>query len=360
MSEPAVVVDADGLRAFCIAALEAGGVPAEQAALTADVLVRTELRGVWTHGVQTLDNHLRNVAEGGVVAAAEPEIVREAPTTALLDGRGGFGFVCSLRATELVLDKARRHGVATVLVRNSNHFGAAGHYALTLAEAGLIGLATGNASPIMAITGARAKAISNAPFAYGVPRRSFPLVLDIAMSASAAMKIRLAAEQGETLPEGLIVDAQGRPSVNPADYLDGGAMVPMGGHKGYGLAVFTEVLAAALSGAAMTTSVLPWLLVHDRPTDVGHAFIAIDPERFMARREFEVRVDELVERLQGTDRAPGVERIYVPGELEHEREATALVHGLPLRPVVWQHLRDAARRVGLTGELSRLRAGAPA
>jgi LDH2 family malate/lactate/ureidoglycolate dehydrogenase len=137
-------------------------------------------------------------------------------------------------------------------------------------------------------------------------------------------------------------------------------MVPMGGHKGYGLAVFTEVLAAALSGAAMTTSVLPWLLVHDRPTDVGHAFIAIDPERFMARREFEVRVDELVERLQGTDRAPGVERIYVPGELEHEREATALVHGLPLRPVVWQHLRDAARRVGLTGELSRLRAGAPA
>jgi ureidoglycolate dehydrogenase (NAD+) len=342
-----IKLDFEGLSLFCEAALIAAGASPSNAVTVAGVLVRTEARGIWTHGVQTLPNHIENVRAGGTRGEENPSIESESETTAHLDGRGGFGFVNAIRATEIAVAKAFVSGSAVVLVKNSNHFGAAGHYALLMAEAGVIGIVTGNTAPIMVVTGSRRKEIGNAPYAYGVPYSAFPIVLDIAMSTVAAMKVRLAHERHEVVPSGWVVDQDGRPSNDPAAYLEGGALMPMSGHKGYGLALFTEIISAALSGAAMTHAVVPWLKQSDTPTNVGHAIIAFSPGRFMGRAAFDLRLDELVNELHHAERAPDAERIFVPGEMEFEAETASRAAGIPVRPQVWEHLHRAAKVVDL-------------
>lgn len=350
-----VVLDASGLRRFCEAALRAAGATETDAAVAAGVLVRTDLRGVHSHGVQALPIHVRNLRDGGTTSPTQPTVVRSNAVTAVVDGNAGIGLVVATEAMSRAIAMARTSGVGVVVVRNSNHFGAAGHYALMAAEAGFIGLSTSNASPIMTAAGSKKKVISNAPLAYAVPTGRFPLALDIAMSASAGFKVRLAAERGEEIPLGWVVDADGKPTTEPAAYAAGGALAPVGGHKGYGLALLTETLAAALSGAAMTRAVVPWLVDTGTPTNAGHAFIALDVECFADRGDFYDRMGGLIDEMHSAEPADGVERVLVPGELEHERERTAVATGLRLEPVIWHHLDAVAADAGLTELLAAAR-----
>ena len=350
-----VLLDAEALQSFCAAALRGAGATDHDAAVAAGVLVRTDLRGVHSHGVQALPIHVRNLVDGGTSSPTAVDVVRSTPVTAVVDGNAGIGLVVATQAMELALDRARTSGVGVVVVRNSNHFGAAGHYALMAAEAGFIGLATSNASPIMTAAGSKKKVISNAPLAYAVPTGRFPLALDIAMSASAGFKVRLAAERGEEIPLGWVVDADGVPTTDPGAYTAGGALAPVGGHKGYGLALLTETLAAALSGAAMTRAVVPWLIDTGTPTNAGHAFVALDIECFAERSEFYGRMQHLVDEMAAAEPAAGVERVLVPGELEDASERAAREHGLALEPVIWNHLEQVAGDAGLTAELNAAR-----
>ncbi|HSK96588.1 MAG TPA: Ldh family oxidoreductase [Euzebyales bacterium] len=342
-----VRVDPARLRTFCETALVTAGATTDDAAVAARILVRTDLRGVHSHGVQALPIHVRNLQDGGTTSPTSPQVVRESAVTAVIDGQGGMGLVIAQRAVEVAIAKARDAGVGVVLVRNSNHFGAAGHYALTAAEAGYIGIATSNASPIMAAAGSKRKVISNAPLAYAIPTDTFPMALDIAMSATAGMKVRLAAERGEAIPEGWVLDRDGRPTTDPGDYAAGGALAPLGGHKGYGLALLTEALAGALSGAGMTSSIVPWLVDTATPTDAGHGFIVLDIECFLDRSEFSERMRRLMDEMRAAEPAPGVERVLVPGELEHHNEQRALEQGLDLDPVIVAHLETVARDLDL-------------
>ncbi|MPZ59888.1 MAG: Ldh family oxidoreductase [Propionibacteriales bacterium] len=342
-----VRTDVTRLRAFCGAALAAAGASQSDAAVAAGVLVRTDARGVHSHGVRTLPSHVRNLLDGGTTSPVSVEVVRQSAVTAVVDGRNGIGHVVASRAVDLAIDKARTSGVGVALVRNSNHFGAAGHYALTAAEAGFIGLATSNASPIMTAAGSRSKMLSNAPFAYAIPTGDFPMALDISMSATAGMKVRMAAERGEEMPEGLVVDADGRTTTDPREYAAGGALAPLGGHKGYGLALLTETLAGALSGSAMTSAVVPWLVNPGTPSGAGHSFLVMDVESFMERKEFDDRMRELMAEMRSAEPAPGVERVLVPGELEHEHERRALADGLDLDGVTWGHLEQVAQQLDL-------------
>lgn len=350
-----VCLDPERLRVFVAAALGAAGATAGDAATAAEVLVRTDLRGVHSHGVQALPAHVRTLLDGGVTSPTEPLTVRESPVTAVLDGQAGLGPVVATRAIQLAVRKAERSGIGVVLVRNSNHFGAAGHYAHLAAEAGHIGLATSNASPIMAAAGSKGRAIGNAPLAYAVPTGRFPLALDIAMSATAGMKVRLAAERGERIPLGWVLDADGEPTTDPGDYAAGGALVPLGGHKGYGIALLTEVLAAALSGAAMTSSVSTWLTDTATPTGAGHAFVVLDVECFLDRTEFYARMQGLIDELHALEPAPGAHEVLVPGELEHRSEQRARAHGLELERVIYDHLEATASALGLTEQLTAAR-----
>ncbi len=346
-----VVLNAARLQTFCELALQAAGATPHDAAVAAEVLVRTDLRGVHSHGVQALPAHVATLRDGGTASPTKADVVRQTGVTAVVDGNAGIGHVVATEAMAIAVAKAGSAGVGVVLVRNSNHFGAAGHYALAAAEAGFIGLATSNASPIMAAAGSKGRVISNAPLAYAVPTGTFPMALDIAMSATAGMKVRLAAERKETIPAGWVIDAQGRPTTDPGDYAAGGALAPLGGHKGYGLALLTEALAGALSGAAMTRGVLPWLVETATPTDAGHAFIAMDVECFMDRDEFYGRMQRLIAELHAAEPAPGWDRVVVPGELEHSHEQRATARGVELEMVIWHHLERVASAAGLVDEL---------
>jgi LDH2 family malate/lactate/ureidoglycolate dehydrogenase len=203
----------------------------------------------------------------------------------------------------------------------------------------------------MAAPGSRSKVISNAPLAYAVPTGGTPVALDIAMSATAGMKIRTAARRGESIPLGWVIDSQGRPSTDPHAYGDGGALAPVGAHKGYGLALLTESLAGALSGAGMTRGVAKWLVDTATPTDAGHAFLAIDVEGFMDRTEFYDRMRHLVDELHAAEPAEGAERVLVPGDLEQEHLDSAEAEGIDLPGSTYERLEVAAERLGLEDQL---------
>ena len=217
------------------------------------------------------------------------------------------------------------------------------------AEAGLIGLVATNAPAIMAVTGSRTRVLGNDPLAYGVPTAGdFPIVHDIAMSAVAGGKVTMAAERGQQVPLGWIIDSEGRATRHPQDYLSGGALLPLGNHKGYGIAVLIEVLAGALSGAAMGGEVVNWFSTPDTPTNTGHVVIAIDPAVFLPVDEFKRRVSAFADRLRSAPRVAGVERIYVPGEIEYENEKAARAEGLNLDGKIWNDLVAAGSELGRT------------
>jgi LDH2 family malate/lactate/ureidoglycolate dehydrogenase len=352
---PAVIADGDRLRGFAAAALGALGMPRPDAATAAEVLVRTDLRGIRSHGVRHLPGYARQIRAGGIVAAAERRTVVDTAATATLDAGAGLGHVAAHAATELAIAKARHAGIAIVLVRNSNHCGALGHYALMCAEAGLIGLAVSNCPPVMTVPGSRSRAIGNGPTAYGVPHAGgVPIVFDVALSKVAGGRIQMARERGVAVPAGWIVDAEGRATTDPDDFARGGALLPVGEHKGYGLALFGEILAGALSGAAMISQI-GTNRTPEKPTDTGHAVIAVDPIAVMPDGGFAARVAELGRLVKSSPRAGRVDEILLPGELEHREEVRARAQGIELDDVIWRQLLGLAGELGLGAELEGAR-----
>jgi LDH2 family malate/lactate/ureidoglycolate dehydrogenase len=279
----------------------------------------------------------------------------ETVSTATLDGGAGLGHVAASEATSLAIDKARKSGVAVVLVRNSNHCGALGHYALSCAEAGLIGVFVSNCPPVMTVTGSRTRVLGNGPTAYGAPNPAgVPIVFDAAMSVVAGGRIQMARERRQPVPLGWIVDADGRATTDPEDFVNGGALVPVGDHKGYGLALFGELLAGVLSGAAMAAQIGS-NLTPERPTGTGHAAIAIDIKALMPPADFATRVAELARMIKSAPTADGVEAIQLPGELENREEVRSRQVGFELDEVIWSDLSGIAATFRLEPALELVR-----
>jgi LDH2 family malate/lactate/ureidoglycolate dehydrogenase len=352
-SGAAVMADAQLLERFAGDAFRVAGLDDDAAAASAHVLVRTSMRGVESHGIWFLGRYIRQLRAGG--ANPRPRITAPVDQGALLvvDGDAGLGLALATQVTREAIDRAGRHGLSLVSVRNGNHFGAAGHYALMCAEADRIGLILSNTAPIMAVTGGRTRALGNSPLAFGAPRAGAPpFVLDIAMSRVAGGKIRMALEKGEQVPPGWILDPEGRPTTAPEDFfVHRGALLPMEDHKGYGLALMIETLTGVLSGAAMAGQVGNWLYAPDTPTNTGFFLLVVDVRAGGAFDGFSGRLRELCEEIVSAPRAESVDRIYVPGEPEHEREAAARAHGIPLRAEVWSALGEVAAELGLDDEL---------
>lgn len=353
-----VRVDPKRLVDFCTDIFVAEGMRPEDARIVSEILVRTDMRGVHTHGLYLVPKYLRAIREGGIKSDARPEVVSDSPTTAVLDGHAAIGEVTAYEATQLAIAKAKEYGLAMVLVRHGSHFGAAGIYSLMCAESGLIGLVMSAGTPIMRAAGARGRVLSNAPTSYAVPGKDFPVVLDIAMSVVAGQKVLMAAQRGQTIPEGWIVDAEGRSSTNPEDYLEaGGALVPIGDYKGSGLALLVEIMSSVLSGAAVSNPV-NFLQNPDDPSNTGHMFLAIDPERFLPRDDFLSRLSGLTDSVRNAEPAIGVDRVYVPGEIEFEKETAALEHGLGLPLTLWEGLVGVAAQYERMADLEAAELGA--
>jgi LDH2 family malate/lactate/ureidoglycolate dehydrogenase len=293
------------------------------------------------------------IASGKLNSRPQIRIERETANTVQIDGDNGPGQWVSTVAMEAAIRKAREQGVGMVSVRRSNHFGAAGHYVWQATKNGLIGLCTTNGPLILAPTGGITPTFGNNPLGVGIPAgRHFPILLDIAMSVAPRGKIGLAVAEGKPLPPGWILDRLGRPSTDLAD-LAAGLGMPIGGHKGYGLALVLEVLAGVLSGAGFSADhSRDKLHGSSRGPDYGHFFIAIDPERFMPASEFTARVDRMIEQTKSGEHAENVDEILIPGEMELRARAQSLKEGVRLRPSTYRALVTYGRQMGLGAELN--------
>jgi L-2-hydroxycarboxylate dehydrogenase (NAD+) len=341
------------LRTWTQSILEAIGTPAAVAQDVALILVAADRRGIASHGTARLPNYLSLTDAGVMDPAGRPRMVRERAALALFDAENGWGHHAGRVAIDWAIAAAQSAGSAAVVVRNSNHYGIAGWYAMRAARAGLIGCAFTNSSPLVAPTRAIRPLIGTNPIAIAAPAGHWDLFcLDMATSTIPRGRIEVAARRGETLPVGWAIGPDGRPATTPEAAL-AGALLPLGGleetagYKGYGLALAFDLLSGVLSGAAFGPNIVG-LFSTEGKSDLGHAFWVIDPgaidEPGAFERRLEGYLDQLTEAETVSD-APG--RVLVPGEPEAEAERRANERGIVIDVRHHRSLVDIGERFGL-------------
>lgn len=315
----------ENLKKFCKNALEAKGMRSDFAEITAEVLSETDAFGTSSHGTKNLWGYVKKEAVGGTDWNAEPEILKEGDSFALIDAKNGIGMVSSYKAMELACEKAKKTGIAIVTVKNSTHFGAAGFYSTQAAKHKMFGIAMSNVDPNMTVPGARGMIIGNNPLSYAAPTSKDSIFLDVAMSNVASLKVVQARKDGKSIPDTWIVDKNGNPTTDPSHYPEEGAMQPLAAHKGYGLAVMVELLTGVLSGGGVSSTgdIVSWCFQPEKHNNVANTFIAIDVDKFAGFDNFTSRADRLSSCLREAPKAEGKDRIYMPGEMEWERHHKA-------------------------------------
>jgi L-2-hydroxycarboxylate dehydrogenase (NAD+) len=353
---------ADTLKSFCTAALERLDVPHEDARIVADVLVEADLRGIDSHGVARMSRYVTGIQQGMMRPRAKPRVVQETPCTATIDGEAGLGQPVSYRAMKLAISKARENSLGFVAVRNSNHFGIAGYYAMMALTEDMIGICTTNTEVIVVPTFARNAILGTNPIAIAVPTgNERPFVLDMSTSTVTRGKLEVYARIEKPIPLNWATDEKGLATDNPARVLQniikrsGGGLLPLGGaseesggHKGYGLALAVEIFSALLSGALYANRVYPKTEEgKPLPSGIGHFFGAMHIDAFRPKNEFKRDMDDLITRLKNAPKIEGAERIYIHGEKEFEEAERHSRQGIPLDPKVAEDLRAIARQLGM-------------
>jgi L-2-hydroxycarboxylate dehydrogenase (NAD+) len=343
-----VSVRVEALQAFIAAALRRVGLPDADADTVARLMSQADLQGSDGHGVIRLAPYIKRIRAGGMNLHPDIHAVHERPGSAVLDGDNGMGHLVVSRAAQLAIEKARTTGVAWVGVRNSNHAGPASLYARMPIEHDMIGLyfAVGNANHLPA-WGGLDMLLSTNPIAAGIPAGSEPpVVLDMATTVAAYGKVKTKAKKGELMPEGWMVDRLGQPLLDP-QRADEGFLLPIGGYKGYGLALIVGLLAGTLQGAAMGKQVIDFNKDFVSTTNTGQAILVIDLRAFGDPAFFKAAVDTVVRDIRNSERMPHVDRIWLPGEQSHQRRLHNQAHGIPLAPAVLAELAALAADLGI-------------
>ena len=324
-------VPARKLEAFTARAFEAVGISPAEAQSIAALMVRADLQGSEGHGVFRLPQYVRRIRGGAVNVRPRIRVEREAAGMALVDGDNGMGHLVMRFATRKAIEKAKQAGVAWVGVKRSNHAGPASLYASMPLEHDMIGLylAVGNANHLPP-WGGMDMLLSTNPIAVAVPaEEELPVVLDMATTVAAYGKVKTKAQRGEMMPEGWMMDREGRPLTDPKRANEG-FLLPIGGYKGYGLALIFGLLAGTLNGAAMGKDVVDFNADDTTPTNTGHVIVAINVEAFQPVAEFKKSVDMLVRDIRDSQRLPGVDHIRLPGEGSYAARADRFENGIPL------------------------------
>jgi LDH2 family malate/lactate/ureidoglycolate dehydrogenase len=339
---------ASELEAFTTRAFVRVGLPPEDAVEVARLMVRADLRGADGHGIFRLPQYVRRIRAGGINVRPRIGVLRETAAMALVDGDNGMGHLVMRFAARLAMDKAGRQGVAWVGVRRSNHAGPAALYATMPLERDMIGLylAVGNANHLPPWGGVELLLSTN-PIAVAIPaHEEVPIVLDMATTVAAYGKVKTAAQRGETMPIGWMIDAEGRPLTDPTR-ADEGFLLPIGGYKGYGLSLVFGLLAGTLNGAAMGRDVVDFNKDDVTPTNTGQAIVAIDVARFAPVEDFKRSVDTVIRDIRNSKRMRGVDRIRLPGEQSHAVFEERTAHGVPVGSQLFGQLQKLAADLGV-------------
>ncbi|MGH7265340.1 MAG: Ldh family oxidoreductase [Candidatus Rokuibacteriota bacterium] len=342
-------VPVEALRATVSTIFERCGMSPEDAGMLAETLVGADLRGVHSHGVMRVPDYVHKLRRGGVDPRGRPRVVRESAGTLVVDGGNSMGQIGAHFAMRRAIERARTTNVSAAAVRGSNHCGAMAYFAMLALPEDMIGVATTNALPTMAPWGGVDRILGINPLAVAIPAaEERPVVFDGAFSHSARGKIQVYEQKGRPIPEGWAFDAEGRPTTDPRAALDG-LLQPIGGYKGIGLALVFGVLATVLSGASYGTE-LGDLGAGPKPGEDGHFFLALRVGAFEEPARFKRRVDGIVREIRQGRRAPGVERLYLPGELEAEAERRYRREGIPLNEVTVAGIASVAAELGVSAD----------
>lgn len=348
MQQAGIRVGFEPLRDFMDRAFVKAGLPAADAHSVATLMAEAEMQGSDGHGAIRLAPYLRRIREGGVNKTPDIRVEREKAAMALVHGDNGMGHLVMKFAAELAVKKAREAGVAWVGAHLSNHAGPASLYARMALPHDMIGLylAVGNANHLPA-WGGLTMLLSTNPIACAIPTgEEPPVVLDMATTVAAYGKVKARAQRGEMMPEGWMVDREGKPLLDPKRAAEG-FLLPIGGHKGYGLALIIGLLAGTLNGAAMGKEVIDFNADFTNVGDTGQAICVIDPAAFGDLDTFKRAVDGVVRDLRASERMPGVERIWMPGEQSHEKRVAWRAAGIPIPPTLKTVLDGIATDLGI-------------
>ncbi|MBI4530806.1 MAG: Ldh family oxidoreductase, partial [Candidatus Latescibacteria bacterium] len=339
----------DTLRQIGYALFEAAGCSHDDARTVTDHLIESNLFGHDSHGAIRFYDYIRAIREGRFHPTAKPQIVRETPCTSVVDGGGALGQIGAGLAMRLAIQKAKEHGIAAVSVRNTSHVGRVGAYPLMAAREGLIALAFANAGRLgyqVAPFGGIDGRLSTNPIAFAAPRRNAdPILVDVTTSVVAEGKIRVAINEGKSVPEGWIIDHEGRPTTTPKDFKADppGAILPMGGvvaHKGYGLSCVVELLGGTLSGEGCAAG-------SRQMKSNGVLFTAYHIEHFTDLETYYNEVEGLIRHVTSSRTAPGFTEILIPGEPEFRTARRREAGGIDIDETTWAHITDAAKTLGV-------------
>lgn len=329
---------------------ERAGLTAEEAGVMAQAIVTADLRGMSSHGCVRVPIYVEKIRAGGFRSGRKGKVVMDGPAVMLLDGEDGLGQVLAMRAMDEAIAKAKVSGIGACGVRNSNHLGEGALYALRAIESRVIGIVATNSAPIMPAWGGRTMITGPIPITVGVPAGDRPpFLLDAALAMSSRGKVLYAAARGQAVPAGVGVDRDGAPTEDPQAILGGGWLLPIGGYKGWGMALALEILSGVLTGGAVGAEIRD-LFDPDRaaPQRLGHFMIAIDIARFMPFAAFAARMDGLIAEIKASELAPGFTEILIPGEPEFRKAATNGRDGIPLGAALMAQLDIVARELGVT------------
>lgn len=330
------------------------GCPEADAKLAADVLLRSDLRGIDSHGVARLSGYVRLWEKERINATPNIKVVHETPTTATIDGDAGLGLVVAPFAMKVAIEKAKTYGSGWVAVKNSNHFGIAGYHALMAVEQDMIGISMTNASPLVAPTYANERLLGTNPMCYAFPAGKYPpVVVDMATAAAANGKLEIAQRANKNIPEGWVQDQDGKTVTDPHELKKGGSLLPLGSdkdhgsHKGYGLSATVDILSAVLSGANYGPWVPPFVAFLEPSANpvgagIGHFFGAMRVDGFRPAQDFKDHLDNWISRFKAAKTIDPEQQVIIPGEPEYDFEQARNIEGIPLIDAVVSDLNDLA------------------
>lgn len=352
----------DYLRDFTTRVFRHFDVPAEDAALAADVLSKADVRGIDSHGVARLRTYVDMFTIGRLNPRPNIRLVRDKKSVGTVDGDSGLGLVVGPKANEMAMEKASHYGSGWVSVCNTNHYGIASYYSLKALERDMIGWSMTNTSRTVVPVWGGERRLGTNPISIAFPGLTNPpIVIDLSTSVVAFGKIEIARRAGAGVPKGWMVDAQGRMSTDPADVY-GGGLLPLGStrelgaHKGYCLSAMVDILTAVLSGANWGPFVPPFALFEEVPDQsvgkgIGHFFGAMEIDGFEDVTVFKKRIDHWIDVFRSTKPSPGHTAVLIPGDPEHEAEKIRSKHGIPVVEPVVKDLMEVSKLTGVDLEV---------